>query len=74
MKVLLQRRAAVDRQDADGLTALHKAAANGHERVVQCLLHGKATPALRDIHGRTALDVASAESVRALLLPLTTDS
>jgi ankyrin repeat protein len=39
-------------------TALHVAVEQGNADIVELFLHAHASPALRDSHGRTALDLA----------------
>lgn len=54
--------------DVDGMTAMHKAAKLGQSRMLSILLKApKAKEALKEIDrkGRTALDVASGEYIRA---------
>ena len=46
------------RAKASKQTALHKAAACGHLRLVELLLRRGADPSLRDVEGKTALDYA----------------
>lgn len=47
-------------KDAEGRTALHLAAAGGHARTVDLLLHNNADPNVRDAAGRTPLATAEA--------------
>ncbi|KAK8786092.1 uncharacterized protein LOC144125220 [Amblyomma americanum] len=59
VSLLLNKGADCALVDSDGKTALHKAAENGHDEVCRILL--KKCPnllAVKDIHGRTALDCA----------------
>jgi hypothetical protein len=60
----LKSEADVAAEDSDGWTALHKAAGNGHETVVQLLLEEGADVAAKDQIGRRALHRAA---VRLLL-------
>jgi hypothetical protein len=54
--------------DGDGDTALHDAARFGHLAVVDALLHmGHADPTIRNLDGRTALDVAVANDKTAVV-------
>ena len=55
---LVQQRADVDEQNADGNTASMYAAAGGHAAVVKALLDAGANPKLADIQGRTAADLS----------------
>jgi ankyrin repeat protein len=53
-------------RDAEGRTALHRAAAAGHHLVCEFLIHRGANPAARDNSGKTALDVAKGDAVAIL--------
>jgi ankyrin repeat protein len=54
-------RDAMRRTAADGETALHLAAAFGHQDAVELLLDHGADPAARDVEGRTPADLAAAQ-------------
>lgn len=57
LKLLLNNKACVDKQDVDGQTALHRAAERNHQDVTEFLL--KTYPHLehiRDNKGRAAMD------------------
>src|SRR5258706_9138555 len=56
----------VKARDADGVTALHRAAAAGHPLVCEFLIHRGADPAVRDKSGKTALDVAKGDAVATI--------
>jgi ankyrin repeat protein len=60
-----QRPAKLDQQDANGSTALMRAAANGDLRSVQALKDAGATLDLKDKNGRTAHDLAKSASVNS---------
>lgn len=54
-------------RDAEGRTALHRAAAAGHHLVCEFLIHRGANPAARDASGKTALDdVAKGDAIAIL--------
>lgn len=58
----------VNAVDGDGDTALHDAARFGHEAVVKILLDmGQADPTIRNLDGRTALDMAVANDKTAVV-------
>ena len=50
----------------DGATALHLAAAHGDGELVRQLIHRGATPDVRNAEGRSPLDVAKGDAIRAL--------
>lgn len=52
---LLKKKAAVDSQDENGITALIAAAARGHQEIVSTLLTNKATIDQQDKYGKSAL-------------------
>lgn len=54
-------------KDAEGRTALHLAAAGGHARTVELLLHNNADPNVRDASGRTPLATAEAAGHAAVV-------
>ena len=58
----------INQQDASGVTPLHYAVTKKHKMVVTVLLQGGANVEIQDNVGRTAVDVASDESVVTLLL------
>jgi ankyrin repeat protein len=60
-----QRPAKLDQQDANGGTALMRAAANGDVRSVQALKDAGATLDLKDKNGRTARDLAKMQSINS---------
>ena len=55
---LLQAKAEIEARSSDGITALHLAAANGKESVVETLLRAKADPNAVNKYGKTAAQVA----------------
>jgi ankyrin repeat protein len=57
-RLLVERGAVVNAQDAQGHTALHGAADGGHLEVVAFLLSAKADRTLRNRAGETAADLA----------------
>jgi len=57
--VLLDARAAVDAQDADGHAVLAVASLDGHADAIETLLATKATVDVQDKHGQTALMLVS---------------
>ena len=57
-----------DKQDNNGLTALHHASQGGHSNVVQILLKGGANPNIQEKDGWTALMIASHSEVVQILL------
>jgi ankyrin repeat protein len=59
--LLVDAGADLDIQDKQGLSALMRAAWNGHTRVVETLLKGGAGGRLKDNSGQTALDHAMRE-------------
>ncbi|MCP8937573.1 ankyrin repeat domain-containing protein [Alsobacter sp. SYSU M60028] len=63
--LILARGARLDDADNRGRTALMTAAEMGHDAIVRRLAAAGANTALRDRDGKTALDLASADSVRA---------
>ena len=65
--MLLDRKAEVDARDDRGRTALMTAAELGHAEIVGLLLKHGADPNARDLAGKKAADLTSAEPVRALL-------
>ena len=66
-RVLLDAGADVNRQGEGGFTALHSAAQNGDEELVQLLLERGADAGLATANGRRAADFAADDRVRALL-------
>lgn len=58
VEVLLRARAQPDAVDAQGRSALHHAAGNGHEAVVKALVAAGADPGLRDHDGQSPLQHA----------------
>ena len=67
----------IDKTDADGNTALHKASAKGHIDIVHLLLQHQASQTIRNAAGKTAEDVASTKRIKELIksnLQSTTDS
>lgn len=52
-----------DQQDADGMTALHYAAINGHLDVVDALLDANASVGLKNSEGKTVYDVATPDCI-----------
>ena len=77
MRILIKSGAYADEKARGGHTALHKAASNGHEAVVQVLVDEGADVNAKDDGGRTALHHASLnghEAIVLLLTPLTSDS
>ena len=67
---LLEHKADVDAKDEDGATALHRAAWNGHEAVVQLLLEHKADVDAKNNDRRTALYWAAARGHETVVKPL----
>ena len=59
VRLLLEKEAAVDTKNGERRTALHKAARNGHESVVQLLLEKEAAVNGRNQRGWTALHYAA---------------
>ncbi|KAH3756530.1 12 days embryo spinal ganglion cDNA [Pelomyxa schiedti] len=59
--------ARVDERDRFGITPLLAAVYAGHENMVQFLLSKKANKTIRGMDGRTPLEAAETESMRALL-------
>ena len=55
---LIQAKADLNAVDCDGRTALHFAAGNGREAVVEQLLQAKADPTIVDKDGDTAVMIA----------------
>ncbi|KAF1328865.1 histone H3 methyltransferase, partial [Globisporangium splendens] len=53
----------VNTRDACGWTPLMRAAANGHTKIVEVLLHGGADPLLTSVEGRTALHWAGSRGM-----------
>ena len=71
VRLLLEKGASVDDQSKHGETALHRAAASGHEAMVRLLLEKGASVDDQSKHGETALHRAAAgghEAVVWLLL------
>ena len=66
--ILIASDAPVHARQRGGWTALHSAAANGDLESVQALLSAGADSAAANDEGRTPLELASQESVRAALL------
>jgi Ankyrin repeats (3 copies)/Peroxidase len=62
----------IDAIDGDGDTALHDAARFGHVLVVQALLEKGAHRTLRNLDGKTPLDLATANGKRAVVELLST--
>ncbi|HEX7044131.1 MAG TPA: ankyrin repeat domain-containing protein [Burkholderiales bacterium] len=60
----------VDARDENGHSALHHAAAQGYEDIVQLLIDAGADPAARDRDGRTPGTLAALQGHRALALRL----
>lgn len=58
-----QMRHMIDLQDERGRTALHHAAARGHQHVVSRLMDVGADPALRTNNGQTAMSLADSKDV-----------
>jgi len=56
----------------DGSTALHKAAANGHEEIVQYLLSWKADQTITDNNDNTALEKAVEGKHQKIVVMLST--
>jgi ankyrin repeat protein len=69
--LLLDAGAPVDARQSGGYTALHEAALNGNEALVDVLLAHGADPALADDEGRTAADHAHRNGHQALGARLT---
>ena len=61
VKILVNLRADVNRQDNEGWTALMLAAHEGHLPVVQMLVAGKAKTRTKNLRQQTALDIAQAQ-------------
>lgn len=59
-EILLGRQDSVDSGDANGRTALHRAACRGFEDCVALLLAVKASPFKKDVLGKTPLHLAAA--------------
>lgn len=53
--------------NVNGRTALHKAAFNGHHRIVQLLLNHGADPRLMDNEAHTAWDIASTNACKTAI-------
>jgi ankyrin repeat protein len=75
INILLRAGVNVDSLDKQGNTALMKAAycleeddADTYVKIVQALLQAGADASIRNINGKTALDVAKTEVIRTLLL------
>ena len=61
IELLLQRKAEVDRQNSDGITALMSAAMNNHPAIVKRLLQAGARLDLRNVGNCTALQIANSQ-------------
>ena len=58
MKMLLEKKAAIDTKDKNGYTALHFAAQEAHAEAARILLEHNADPDIKDKHGNTPAWVA----------------
>lgn len=66
-RLLLDAGADVNGQGEGGFTALHAAAANGDEELVQLLLERGADPSLLTAQGKRPADLVQSEALRTLL-------
>ena len=71
MWLLLEKGADVEVKDKIEITALHRAAQNGHEAVIRLLLEEGADVGVKDFRGMTALDWAIRNQQEAVVQLLT---
>jgi ankyrin repeat protein len=70
VQLLLDRRASIDRCDANGRTALHLAATNGHKSTIELLLKRRACVNAIDSKRMTPLHLATSRNERSAALLL----
>ncbi|HEY1493910.1 MAG TPA: ankyrin repeat domain-containing protein, partial [Candidatus Solibacter sp.] len=69
VRLLLEGGAAVNRQDREGDTALHKAMRSGHTDAIPVLLEFGADPEIRNSDGMRPIDLAIGYQLEALKRP-----